>query len=601
MFLSLFLDNKTEAMKEVKRLFDIPYNQLERFPNECMFSTKRAGEWDKLSTATFLDLVNSTSKGLVALGVKPGDRVGIVSSNRFEWNVSDIAIQQVGAIVVPIYPNISTNDYKYIFNDSGIKICFVGNSELFEKLSGIKSDIASLEGLYCYDQHESIPFWKEVGAAGNEVTSQTIEELKANVRNEDLATIIYTSGTTGNPKGVMLSHNNILSNVLACADRIPVDEQSRVLTFLPVCHVYERMLHYLYMYMGSAIYFAESLDTIGDNIREVKPHVFTAVPRLIEKVFDKIMAKGDELTGIKRKLFFWAVELAEKYEVDGRSFGYNLKLKIARKLIFSKWQEALGGETRAIASGSAALQPRLARIFIAADIPILEGYGLTETSPVISVNCFKNGIRIGTVGSLLNGVKVKFAADGEILVKGPNVMMGYYNLPDKTAEDIDSDGWFHTGDIGEMVDGKFLKITDRKKEIFKTSGGKFVIPQAMENKFKESRFIEQIMVIGENQKFPAALIIPSFSFIKEWAKRKNLNFDNASNDEIIASIDVQNRIQKEVDKFNELYGNWEKIKKFKLLPKELSIESNELTPTLKLKRKIILEKYQTEVNQIYQD
>lgn len=588
-------------MKEIKRLFDIPYNQLEKFPNECMFSTKRAGEWDKLSTATFLDMVNSTSKGLVALGVKPGDRVGIVSSNRFEWNVSDIAIQQVGGIVVPIYPNISTNDYKYIFNDSGIKICFVGNSELFEKLNGIKSDIASLEGLYCYDQHESIPFWKEVGAAGNEVTSQTIDELKANVRNEDLATIIYTSGTTGNPKGVMLSHNNILSNVLACADRIPVDEHSRVLTFLPVCHVYERMLHYLYMYMGSAIYFAESLDTIGDNIREVKPHVFTAVPRLIEKVFDKIMAKGDELTGIKRKLFFWAVELAEKYEVDGRSFGYNLKLKIARKLIFSKWQEALGGETRAIASGSAALQPRLARIFIAADIPILEGYGLTETSPVISVNCFKNGIRIGTVGSLLNGVKVKFAADGEILVKGPNVMMGYYNLPDKTAEEIDADGWFHTGDIGEMVDGKFLKITDRKKEIFKTSGGKFVIPQAMENKFKESRFIEQIMVIGENQKFPAALIIPSFSFIKEWAKRKNLNFDNASNEEIIASIDVQNRIQKEVDKFNELFGNWEKIKKFKLLPKELSIEGNELTPTLKLKRKIILEKYQTEVNQIYQD
>lgn len=588
-------------MKEIKRLFDIPYNQLEKFPNECMFSTKRAGEWDKLSTASFLDLVNTTSKGLVALGVKPGDRVGIVSTNRFEWNVSDIAIQQVGGIVVPIYPNISTSDYKYIFNDSGIKICFVGNRELYEKLDGIKSEISSLEGLYCYDQENGIPFWTEVGAAGNEISSQTIDELKANVRNEDLATIIYTSGTTGNPKGVMLSHNNILSNVLACSERIPVDEHSRVLTFLPVCHVYERMLHYLYMYMGSSIYFAESLDTIGDNIREVKPHVFTAVPRLIEKVFDKIMAKGDDLTGIKRKLFFWAVELAEKYEVEGRSFGYNLKLKIARKLIFSKWQEALGGETRAIASGSAALQPRLARIFIAADIPILEGYGLTETSPVISVNCFKNGIRIGTVGSLISGVKVKFASDGEILVKGPNVMMGYYNLPEKTAEEIDAEGWFHTGDIGEMVEGKFLKITDRKKEIFKTSGGKFIIPQSMENKFKESRFIEQIMVIGENQKFPAALIIPSFSFIKEWAKRKNLNLDNASNEEIIASIDVQNRIQKEVDKFNQLYGNWEKIKKFKLLPKELSIEGNELTPTLKLRRKIILEKYQTEVNQIYQD
>ncbi len=588
-------------MKEVKRLFDIPYYQLERHPNERTFSTKRNGEWDKVSIQEFVEKVNKVSKGLVALGIKPGDRVGVVASNRYEWNTVDIAIQQVGGIVVPVYPNISISDYKYIFKDAGIKICFVGNQELYEKLNGIKGELSALEHLFAFDLLPEIPFWEEVFEAGLTIESQTIDELKANVRNEDLATIIYTSGTTGNPKGVMLSHNNLLSNVMACLERIPADEYSRVLTFLPVCHVYERMLHYMYLYLGCSIYFAESMDTIGDNIREVKPHVFTAVPRLLEKVYDKIMAKGDELTGIKKSLFFWAVGLAEQYDVVGKSAWYKFKLSIARKLIFSKWQEALGGETKAIASGSAALQPRLARIFMAAGIPILEGYGLTETSPVVSVNDFINGIRIGTVGTVLKGVKVKFASDGEILVKGPNVMMGYYNLPEKTAEEIDVEGWFHTGDIGEMVEDKFLKITDRKKEIFKTSGGKFIIPQAMENKFKESRFIEQIMVIGENQKFPAALIVPGFAFIKDWAKRKNLNFDNLSNEEIATNEAVIERIKKEVTGFNTLYGNWEQIKKIELLPKEFTIEGNELTPTLKLKRKIILEKYKTIVDKIYQD
>ena len=588
-------------MKEVKRLFDIPYYQLEMHPNERTFSTKRNGEWDKVSIQSFLEKVNQVSKGLVALGIKPGDRVGVVSSNRYEWNTADIAIQQVGGIVVPVYPNISISDYKYIFKDAGIKICFVGNQELYDKINGIRGELSALNHLFAFDQIEGIPHWEEVFEAGNSIESQTIDELKANVRNEDLATIIYTSGTTGNPKGVMLSHNNLLSNVMACLERIPADENSRVLTFLPVCHVYERMLHYMYLYLGCSIYFAESMDTIGDNIREVKPHVFTAVPRLLEKVYDKIMAKGDELTGIKKSLFFWAVGLAEQYDVVGKSAFYKFKLSIARKLIFTKWQEALGGETKAIASGSAALQPRLARIFMAAGIPILEGYGLTETSPVISVNDFVNGIRIGSVGTVLKGVKVKFASDGEILVKGPNVMMGYYNLPDKTAEEIDAEGWFHTGDIGEMVEDKFLKITDRKKEIFKTSGGKFIIPQAMENKFKESRFIEQIMVIGENQKFPAALIVPGFAFIKEWAKKKNLNFDNLSNEEIAQNEAVVQRIQEEVAEFNTLYGNWEQIKKIELLPKELSIEGNELTPTLKLKRKIIMEKYKDTVDKIYKD
>lgn len=585
----------------MKRLFDIPYHQLENYPNPAMFSTKMNGEWRPLSTKDFLDLANQYSRALVALGVKPNEKIAIVSSNRYEWNLMDIATLQIGAIVVPVYPNISTKDYHYIFNDAKIKIAFCGSVELYNKIGGLMPEIPSLQELYCFDEDVAVQHFSALLHKSAMVEQRTVEELKANVRHEDLATIIYTSGTTGNPKGVMLSHKNIISNVQGCIERIPADQHSRVLTFLPVCHIYERMLHYLYMYLGCAIYFAESMDTIGDNIREVKPHIFTAVPRLLEKVFDKIMAKGDELRGIKRFLFFWAVRLAEEFEFKGKSGWYYFKLKIARKLIFSKWMEALGGEAKAIASGSAALQPRLARIFLAGGIPILEGYGLTETSPVVSVNCLKKGIGIGTVGPLLNNVKVKFGPDGEIMVKGPNVMMGYYNLPEVTAENLTSDGWFKTGDIGEMVDDKFLKITDRKKEIFKTSGGKFIIPQAMENKFKESRFIEQVMVIGENQKFPAAFIVPNFAFIKDWAIRKGTPYNECSAEELCSKSDVFERIQQEVDKFNQEYGHWEQIKKIVLLSKEFSIEGGELTPTLKLKRKIIMEKYKEQVEEIYRE
>jgi long-chain acyl-CoA synthetase len=583
----------------MKRLFDIPAHQLTNYPNSKMFSTKINGEWTSITTKEFNDFANEYSKALINFGIKPGDKVAIIATNRVEWNIIDIATLQVGAIVVPVYPNISTKDYKFIFNDAAIKLCFVGTEELYDKIQSIKPEIISLEKVLCFDKTDNVEHFSTMLEYENKIDIRVITELKANVRNEALATIIYTSGTTGNPKGVMLSHNNIISNVLACVERIPADKDSRVLTFLPVCHIYERTLQYLYMYLGCAIYFAESMDTIGDNIREVKPHIFTAVPRLIEKVFEKIMAKGDELKGIKKMLFFWAVSLAEEYDVKGKSFFYKLKLKLARKLIFSKWQEALGGETRAIASGSAALQPRLARIFLAAGIPILEGYGLTETSPVVSVNCLKKGVMIGSVGTLIKNVKVKIATDGEILVKGPNVMMGYYNQQEKTKEVIDSDGWFHTGDIGEFVDEKFLKITDRKKEIFKTSGGKFIVPQAMENKFKESRFIEQIIVIGENQKFPAALIVPNFAFIKEWGKRKSLDFDHSSNNEIIENDKVFERIMQVVNSYNEQYGNWEQIKKIKLLPNEFSIEGDELTPTLKLKRKNIMEKYKNLVTEIY--
>lgn len=586
-------------MMSPTRLFDLPYYQQQNYPQDGMFVTKTDGVWKKLSTNDFIQLAEKTAKGLISMGVQEGDKIGLVSTNRYEWNVLDIAIQMAGAICVPLYPNISEKDYIYIFNDAKLLHVVVGTEELFHKISSIRPDVSSLKEIYTMDDVTGAKSWREIAEANDGNQDAEMQTRKDKIQNMDLATIIYTSGTTGNPKGVMLSHNNLISNALACVERIPADNNSKVLSFLPVCHVYERMLHYLYMYLGCSIHFAESLETIGENIKEVKPEVFTAVPRLIEKVFDKIMAKGDELSGIKRKLFFWAVEVAEDFELEGKSAIYGIKLAIARKLIFSKWQEALGGNVRAIASGSAALQPRLARIFYAAGITVLEGYGLSETSPVISVNCPKKGISFGTVGTTIQDVEVKIAEDGEILTKGPNLMMGYYNLPEETAKAIDSEGWFHTGDIGEIVDGKFLKITDRKKEIFKTSGGKYVIPQAMENKFKESRFIEQIIVMGEGRKFPCALIVPNYAFVKEWSDRKGLNL-NADPKVLSKDQSVIDRIQREVDIFNEGYGQWEKIKKFVLLEKELSVETGELTPTLKPKRKVIKEKFAEQYESMYQ-
>lgn len=586
-------------MTSTERLFDIPYWQQKNFPTSKMFVSKINGNWESISTSEFILRAMEVSKGLISLGIQPGDKIAVASSNRVEWNILDIGVQQVGAILVPVYPNISEADYRFIFNDAQVKICFVSNLELATKISNIKTEIASLQHLFTFDELDGYVNWKYIFEASSSTPESEVHKRMNEVKRSDLVTIIYTSGTTGNPKGVMLSHNNLLSNLEACKPRIPADNNSRVLTFLPVCHVYERMLHYLYMYIGCSIHFAESMETIGDNIREVKPDVFTAVPRLIEKVFDKIMATGDTLTGIKRKLFFWAVRLAEEYDVVGKSAWYKFRLAIARKLIFSKWQLALGGNVRAIASGSAALQPRLARIFLAANIPILEGYGLTETSPVVSVNSFDEGIRIGTVGTLIDGVQVRIAEDGEILVKGPNVMIGYYNNQTATDEVIDKDGWFHTGDIGIFQENKFLKITDRKKEIFKTSGGKYIAPQAMENKFKESRFIEQIIVVGENEKFPSAMIVPCFAYIKEWSAKNGLNLENSTNEEIATNEAVYKQIKGEVNNFNQGFGNWEQIKKFVLLPKEFTIEGDELTPTLKFKRKKILAKYQKEYLEIY--
>lgn len=584
---------------EVKRLFDAPYYQLEKFPTDVALSAKIDGKWVSTSTQQWVDQANLVSKGLLKLGIGPGDKIALISNNRPEWCIADIGILQIGAIDVPIYPTISEDDYRHIFNDAGIKICIVADQELLDKVKKIEKDVPSLKAIYSFEQLPGVENWLAIQELGKDGDQAEVDRLKGQVKETDLATLIYTSGTTGLPKGVMLSHRNIMSNVWGSEERLPVVAGMRSLSFLPVCHIYERMLIYLYAITGISVYFAESMETIGDNLREVKPQVFSAVPRLLEKVYERIMAKGSELTGIKRTLFFWAVNLAEKYEPYGANGGwYEFKLSIARKLIFSKWQEALGGETLAISSGSAALSPRLNRIFLAAGVPVVEGYGLTETSPVISVNCELNkGIRIGTVGRTLKGVEVKIAEDGEIIVRGPNVMMGYYNKPDLTKEVLTEDGWFHTGDIGTMVDGEFLKITDRKKEIFKTSGGKYIAPQIMENKFKESRLIEQIMVIGENQKHPAAIVVPNFENLTKWGKENGISAND--NSELIANPKIIEQVWGEVNRLNMGFGNYEKVKKIELCSEDWSIATGEMTPTLKLKRKIILKKYADLVSRIY--
>ncbi len=589
-------------MNTITRLFDFPYYQLEKFNLDKALITKKNGEWIATSTQEYLDKANALSRGLLRLGVKANDKVAIISmTNRTEWNICDIGILQIGAQDVPIYPTISQEDYEYVLNHSEATYCFVSCKEVLDKVNAIKNNVPSLKEVYCFDEIEGCQNWNKVLELGADKSNQNeVEDRKNAVTTDDLATLIYTSGTTGRPKGVMLTHKNIVSNALNSAARLPIDlGQSKSLSFLPVCHIYERMLLYMYQYCGTSVYFAESLETISDNLKEIKPDVMSAVPRLLEKVYDKIYAKGADLTGLKKKLFFWAVELGLEYEPYGKNGAlYEFKLKIARKLIFSKWQEALGGNLKAIASGSAALQPRLARVYNAAGIPVMEGYGLTETSPVVSVNDMRqNGFRIGTVGKLLADTEVKIAEDGEILVKGPQVMKGYYKDEEKTNEVL-KNGYFHTGDIGEIDADGFLKITDRKKEMFKTSGGKYVAPQILENQFKQSRFIEQIMVIGEGEKMPAAIIQPNFEFITDWAKIHAISIGNTP-EEQIKNKELIDRIQKEIDQHNTKFGKWEQVKRFELTPNVWSIEAGHLTPTMKMKRKIIKAKYLELYNKIY--
>ncbi len=589
-------------MTEITRLFDFPYYQLEHYNIQDALVTKYNGVWVKTSTEEYIAKANAVSRALLRMEVQKDDKIALISTNnRTEWNIMDIGILQTGAQTVPIYPTISETDYEYILNHSGSIYCFVSDTEVLRKINLIKANLPNLKEVFSFDEIEGCKNWKELLVFGEDQSNQEIvENRKSSIQSEDLATIIYTSGTTGKPKGVMLSHKNIVSNVLDSAPRIPFEKgKSRAMSFLPVCHIFERMILYLYQYYGVSVYFGESIDKIGDNIKEVRPHVMSAVPRLIEKVYDKIYSKGLELKGIKRKLFFWAVDLGLKYEPYGANgFWYEIQLKIARKLIFSKWREGLGGNMDLLVSGSAALQPRLARVFAAAEMPVMEGYGLTETSPVISVNDMRNfGFKVGTVGKLIDNVEVKIAEDGEILCKGPNVMIGYYKDEALTKEAL-ADGYFHTGDIGEIDSEGFLKITDRKKEIFKTSGGKYISPQLLENAMKQSRFIEQIMVIGDGQKMPAAFIQPNFGFIKEWEKLHGITVGK-TNEEIISNTKVIERIQEEIDILNDKFGNWEKIKRFELTPDIWSIEGGHLTPTLKLKRKIVMEKYIDLFHKIY--
>lgn len=589
-------------MTDVKRLFDFPYYQLEKFNLEKSLVNKQEGEWVATSTQEYINKANKISRGLIKLGVKPNDKVAIISlTNRTEWNICDIGILQTGAQDVPIYPTISEDDYAYILNHSKSVYCFVSCEFVLKKINKIKEQVPTLKEVYCFDEIEGCENWLKVLALGEDDSVQEeVEKRKDDVNELDLATIIYTSGTTGRPKGVMLSHKNIVSNAISSNLRLPMElGKSKSLSFLPVCHIYERMLLYMYQYCGVSIHFAESLETISENLNEIHPHVMSAVPRLLEKVYDKIYAKGADLKGIKKMLFFWAVDLGLEYQPYGQNgWWYEFQLKIARKLIFSKWKEALGGELKAVASGSAALQPRLARVFNAAEIPVMEGYGLTETSPVVSVNDMRDyHFRIGTVGKVIKDTEVKIASDGEILVKGPQVMMGYYNEPELTASVL-KDGYFHTGDIGELDKDGFLKITDRKKEMFKTSGGKYVAPQVVENAMKESLFIEQIMVIGDGEKMPAAFIQLNFDFVTDWAKRKGMILGNTI-EEKITNTQLISRIEEEVNLYNKQFGSWEKIKRFELTPDTWSIEAGHLTPTMKLKRKLIKEKYKSLYKKIY--
>ncbi|OOG70769.1 long-chain fatty acid--CoA ligase [Algoriphagus sp. A40] len=576
------------------RLFDlIPY-QIATYDKKVAFAQKVNGTWKTYSSIDLKRIVDNLSLGLLALKISSGDKVAIISENRPEWNFVDFALQQIGAISVPMYPTITSEDYAYIFDHAEVKMIFVGDQAIYSKAAEVSGD----RKIFSFDELTGVENWSIVAEMGESGDLAKLEDCKSQVKNEDLFTIIYTSGTTGKPKGVMLTHSNILSNVQSVVDRmVPPPGVSKVLSFLPLCHIYERTGSFCFLYMGFSVYYAESMEKIGENMKEVQPHVFNTVPRLLEKVYDKIVAKGYELTGTKKKLFFWALDLGLKYD-PSKDLGawYNFQLKIANKLIFSKWREALGGNVMQINSGASALQPRLARVFWAAGIKVCEGYGLTETSPVVSASVgTHDGIRIGYVGKIVKDVQVKIAQDGEILVKGPNVMQGYYKQPEMTAEVL-KNGWFHTGDIGEL-DGEYLKITDRKKEMFKTSGGKYIAPQVIENKFKESLLIEQLMVIGEDKNYPAALIVPNFDGLQEYCRRKDITYSTDSS--MILQPEIVEKFQSEIDSLNKNFAKWEQIKRFKLLDKPWGIESGELTPTMKLKRKVIAQKYSSEIEGIY--
>lgn len=584
---------------EVTRIFDLLPQYEEKFQvKKDVLAGKENGKWAHYDLKTYREMADNISLGLLKLGVKKGDKIATISNNRPEWNFIDMGILQIGAIHVPIYPTISREDYRYILKHAEIKIVFIAGKELLRKIDDILPTITTIEGIYTINKISEYPPMLDLVNLGKTSNSKELVSIEESIDENDVATLIYTSGTTGFPKGVMLTHKNVLSNVKAAQWIFPVDEFSRGLSYLPLCHVYERTVNYILQFKGVSIYYAENMGTIVDNIQEVKPHIMTTVPRLLEKVYDKILAKGRKLTGLKKQIFFWAVNLGLQYQYDkpGR-FLYNIKLKIVDKLVFGKWREAFGGNMRSIVSGGAALQPRLASVYNAAGIPVVEGYGMTESSPVIAVNTFQKGQRkIGTVGPPLNNVEVKISKTGEILAKGPSIMKGYYRDPEMTTETI-VDDWLHTGDMGIIDKNGMLKITGRLKEIFKTSMGKYISPVLLENKIKESPFIDQIMVIGENQKFAAALIVPDFEYLKSWCRIKNIPY--SSNKEMIQHPDIRKRIKREIDCFNQDFGDTEKIKKIELIDHEWTIDSGEITANLKLKRRFLQEKYKGLIEKIF--
>ncbi|MFN5647176.1 MAG: AMP-dependent synthetase/ligase [Sphingobacteriales bacterium] len=593
------------------RLFDCINNQLEKFPKEDMLAAKEPGGiWRKYSTAEVRDIVDKFSAGLAHMHIGPNDmsidgrdKIAVISNNRPEWIFLDLAVQQIGAVLTPIYPTISVNELEYVLNDAQVKLVFVNDKDMYEKVQQIRQKAPSVKAVFTFDYFQPSLHWKEILSKATDADMEKVKSIRDSIKSEDLCTIIYTSGTTGTPKGVMLSHKNILSNVMNVEEvfrPIVSDKDARALSFLPLNHIFERMISYIYLFYGCSIYYAESLDKIGDNLKEVQPTVFATVPRLLEKVYERIIAKGHEQTGIKKKLFFWAVELGNRFEADkNQGWWYNTQLALANKLIFSKWRDGLGGNIKAIVTGAAACQVRLLRVFTAGKIVIMEGYGLTETSPVISVNRYdEKNRRFGTIGPVIKNVEVRLAEDGEICCKGDNVMMGYYKQPEITAQVISEDGWFHTGDIGVWVEDRFLKITDRKKEIFKTSGGKYVAPQPIENKMKESPFIEQMMVVGAEQKFAGALIVPNLTNLKDWCAKHQINATTTT-DKILRDPRVIELYKGIVEEYNQLFNHVEQVKKFELLESEWTIDGGELTPTLKLKRKVIMEKYRDAIERIY--
>lgn len=587
---------------EVKRLFDLFAYQQAHYPKSDALVHKSNGVWEKHSTDSVMEVSDAIALGLLQLGLQPGDMISIMADNSYEWTITDLAILKMGGINVPIYPTNSLEDVTFILNHAEVKCIFVQTQEMLDKVLTCKPNVPSLQHVYAFRDLRGATLYKDMKVNPNADGRHNLKVIQDNIKAKQLATIIYTSGTTGQPKGVMLSHENIVSNVLSSTDRLPVTKEHIALTFLPMSHIFERMILYMYAYAGISIYYAESIEKIGDNLKEVRPHVFTAVPRLLEKVFDKVQANGAAAGGTKAKIFAWASNIALAWEPDGKNgFFYNFKHRIAEKLVYSKIR-AKAGLDRVITtcSGSAALQPRLCRFFNAIGVRLQEGYGLTETSPVISVSGYRPGeLRIGHVGTVINGGTIKIFEDGEICYKGPNVMLGYYKNEEMTRAVIDSDGYFHTGDIGVVDAQGFLRITDRKKEMWKTSGGKYIAPQVIENKLKESPFIEQVIVVGDNEKFPGALIVPSFAYLYDWLESEGINAPRDMPAAIVAMDKVKAKITEEVERLNVNFGKWEQIKKFELLPRDMSIDNGELTPTMKPKRKFINEKYKAEIEKIY--